>query len=65
MSAPSPPEGKDSKGKGEERDESKQKSNLERVKIEVCFSEEGKEKGEEQWLDIWEEGTGAAGFSSI
>ena len=57
---------KDIKEKGERRDKPKRENEQERVKIEVCLSEEGKEKGEEQWIDVWEEdikeGTGAWDF---
>ena len=34
------------------------KKEQERVKVEVCLTEEGKEKGKEQWLDVWVKGKG-------
>ena len=42
MSVLSPPERRDVKGEGEEREVQKGGKDQERVKIEVCLSEEGK-----------------------
>ena len=53
---PSPPGKTNTKREVEKKDEVGEGSKLERVKTEVCLLEEGKNKGEEQWIDVWEEG---------
>ena len=62
-SAPSPPDSKDMVVKERERAVLKLRDGEERVKMEVCLTEEGKGKEEEH---VWEEdikvGTGAEDF---